>query len=374
MWSLEDSHPTSPPVPAISEDLSTKGSKRKRRKTTKTPLIHTAAPVILPKSSSEVPDSKPHQFARKSLFAPIPVGKSESLAHCASFIQSQSPLLSNPTLTRQAESTLETQADIFSHLGQPVMAASLDIWKGDLNSAFERVLGAGSAASAEEKSAFLALSPILGYSTWQAFVLEQAKRYQKSDNLHLAALFYIAAGQALQGVEMYEQERLFIDALMLARVHLGENHPKVTSLLEELARSAERQGHRPTAGEYFLQLNLPNEAIRCLTQAGDPDELRLALSIASSFAEKEVPIIVSEISLSLLKVGKFYSSEAALCSHKIEEYSFLLVPIVLCASCYSLSKGLPSSSGLSDFFEAPSRVSSTRTNETHPFPALFPKR
>ncbi|KAF1807462.1 WD40-repeat-containing domain protein [Mucor lusitanicus] len=86
----------------------------------------------------------------------------------------------------------------------------------------------------------LALSPMVGKEKWLELMLNQAKKMEKAKQLNLAASCYIACSHIYDAITMYREQRMFQEAIVIAKLRLPPGDPIIKSLFTDWAKELQK--------------------------------------------------------------------------------------------------------------------------------------
>ena len=140
----------------------------------------------------------------------------------------------------------------------------------------------------------LPIAPSLGHAFWKNLVVQHARLLEKVKQYHIAVLYYLSIFEITAAISVYERAEMYTDAILLAKIRLGENSDKIPELYKKFAVNSEKKANYKAAVNCYLFLNQPAEAIRCLLTHSTVDTLTLALEIAQHYQLEETVLAVME--------------------------------------------------------------------------------
>lgn len=367
MWNIDKITHTNPPSANEVDKLTNfmKKKKNKRRKTKKNSDVHTSISI-----QESIPKQNviPTLVTSKTLFPSLDVsqqtktiGYSQCIELAKQIYSTDSPITSNEDIIQNEINQLSK-----SNTNQ-LNSVALEMWLGNTLSTFNSIFTTNTSTEQQSiQQLLLPLTPLGGFNIWKQFIIQQAKIYQEKGEYHIAVMYFLAAREIIQAIEVYQKAELYNDAIILTKIQLGINHPKISELYKLQASFFEKQGKYEQASKSYLNLKEPKEAIRCLEKKNELDSLTAALEIIRICNLKE------EYSQLYEKVGMFLLNSkethqaAKLYSEYGEELRFHLFP---CGIEYTLSQNN------SEVLFASSRVQSSqlKSNKGHElFITLFP--
>ncbi|KAK9789234.1 hypothetical protein WJX73_008764 [Symbiochloris irregularis] len=125
--------------------------------------------------------------------------------------------------------------------------AALHMWRGDIISALS-ILGHHSALTAD----FVALAAPAGPITWASAAKVYSIKLEGQDDMHLAALYLLATGDAEEAVSVYIRANMPREAAVLGCARLLSGHPLISQACEAFAALLQSDGHYEHAAAVLL--------------------------------------------------------------------------------------------------------------------------
>lgn len=80
----------------------------------------------------------------------------------------------------------------------------------------------------------------VGKEKWLELMLNQAKKMEKAKQLNLAASCYIACSHIYDAITMYREQRMFQEAIVIAKLRLPPGDPIIKSLFTDWAKELQK--------------------------------------------------------------------------------------------------------------------------------------
>uniref|UniRef100_A0A8C4X1H5 Gem (nuclear organelle) associated protein 5 n=1 Tax=Eptatretus burgeri TaxID=7764 RepID=A0A8C4X1H5_EPTBU len=152
----------------------------------------------------------------------------------------------------------------------------LAVWHGDLLKTIQ-----AAADTNQMTDTLVSLAPMVGYRVWVHAVELYVQQLCAQDQPTKAATYLLALHRVHEAIGILRANRLYREAVAVARLRLLPSDPCVGELLTEWALSLEKGGHHPLAAKCYLSCRAPYDAAVAISRKGDVPALQAASRIAS---------------------------------------------------------------------------------------------
>ncbi|EQC38470.1 hypothetical protein SDRG_04178 [Saprolegnia diclina VS20] len=161
-------------------------------------------------------------------------------------------------------------------------AARLLVLHGHIGDALRLVAKEGSKLS----PVWLAYAPMAGSDVWREFTGLYAKQLRDARAFQDAALHYTSVGDVHAAIECLCDGQLWRDALALVHLRCSPFDPVRTATYEALASHLQATHSAEEAGQVYVHLNQPDQALACFLKAASPSSFDAAarLPLSNSLA------------------------------------------------------------------------------------------
>lgn len=180
--------------------------------------------------------------------------------------------------------------------------AVLEMWKGNIGAALNLMMTASNTGTIfsdrTNLGAWVALSPLAGRDAWQMMMQTHASELLLSGNVHYAALLFLACGHNKKAVESYQACGLYEEAILIARLRLGDDTDEATHTCSDLvckiyldfAAEMTKLNHLELAAKSLIAAGQPHKAVHILSRLGTLDAYESAYKISCLSSTGEVAV------------------------------------------------------------------------------------
>ncbi|GAN02571.1 conserved hypothetical protein [Mucor ambiguus] len=129
----------------------------------------------------------------------------------------------------------------------------------------------------------LALSPMVSKEKWLELMLDQAKKMETAKQFNLAASCYIACSHIYDAIDMYRQQGMFQEAIVVAKLRLPPGDTIVKALFTEWAKELQKGNQDTLTATCYLLSDTEGSveiAVDCLAREGKESGLFCAACLA----------------------------------------------------------------------------------------------
>uniref|UniRef100_UPI00358F6F84 gem-associated protein 5-like isoform X3 n=1 Tax=Myxine glutinosa TaxID=7769 RepID=UPI00358F6F84 len=152
----------------------------------------------------------------------------------------------------------------------------LAVWHGDLLKTIQ-----AAADSNQMTDTLISLAPMVGYRVWVRAAELYVQQLCAQDQPTKAATYLLALHRVHEAIGILRTNRLYREALAVARLRLLPSDPCIGELLTEWALSLEKGGHHLLAAKCYLSCGAPYDAAVAISRKGDVPALQAASRVAS---------------------------------------------------------------------------------------------
>ncbi|KAI8485197.1 Gem-associated protein 5 [Branchiostoma belcheri] len=157
----------------------------------------------------------------------------------------------------------------------------LAVWRGDIVGALQLARQHG-----QLSDWLVAMAPLAGHDIWLQTVQDYAQQLCGQDQHYKAVTFLLACHKVHQAIALLKNNKMFREAVALAKARLPPHDPVILDLYEAWATELQKD-HYEQAAKCYLAMQQPCDAVAVLARRGDLDSLRVAASVAAAAGSED---------------------------------------------------------------------------------------
>ncbi|XP_013417476.1 gem-associated protein 5 [Lingula anatina] len=199
----------------------------------------------------------------------------------------------------------------------------LEIWKGNVSGALKYA-----AEHAVLSDWLMSIAPMASKRTYLELCEVYAQQLEKEGNYHKATSYYLACHKVYEAIDMLKRNRLFREAVALAKLRLSPSDPLLSSLQESWGRHLAKDGSYEQAAKCYLALKQPLEAAKLMARRADHSGLAAAAHVTISANEVEAGMVYAQRYVQECLAGCDWCS-AVMFSKSAEQFTVLTLFVTM---------------------------------------------